>query len=408
MAIPQPGLILSLLIGAAPAMAQINAGALPPTPSPPFKLTKVAQFDQPWRIAFLPDGRMLVTEKRGKLFVATASGQKLEVAGVPPVQYGGQNGLLGVYLAPSHASDGAIYLTYSEPGPDAGSSSLALARATLKIAADAASLADLKVVWRDPVKGRGGQVGAAVAFSPDQKFLFLTAGDRQRFTPAQDPNQPAGKILRLTLDGKPAPGNPMAGQVGAKSVELIDPPKDTEAARTAPAVRTVVFDGPNLTPSETWTSGHRTPYGLAFAPDGRLWELEHGPRGGDELNLIEPGRNYGWPLVSYAVNYDGVPIASPDTRPDLAEPVIYWTPVFAPGSLMFYSGAMFPKWKGSAFAGGLVSHALHRIQVHGAAATPAEHWTVGFRVRDVAQGPDGALWLIEDDHEGGLYRLTPK
>ncbi|HEY8974138.1 MAG TPA: PQQ-dependent sugar dehydrogenase, partial [Burkholderiaceae bacterium] len=160
--------------------------------------------------------------------------------------------------------------------------------------------------------------------------------------------------------------------------------------------------------SEVWSSGHRTPYGLAFAPDGRLWELEHGPRGGDELNLIEPGRNYGWPLVSYAVNYDGVPIASPDTRPDLAKPVIYWTPVLAPGSLMFYSGAMFPKWKGSAFAGGLVSHALHRIEVHGATATPAEHWTVGFRLRDVAQAPDGALWLIEDAHDGGLYRLTPK
>jgi glucose/arabinose dehydrogenase len=407
MRFPKPGL-LSLLVGAAPAVAQINAGTLPPTPSPPFKLTKVAQFDQPWRIAFLPDGRMLVTEKPGKLFIATESGRKLEVAGVPAVQYQGQNGLLGVYLAPSYASDGAIYLTYSEPGPETGSSSLALARATLKMGADAASLEDLKVLWHDPVKGKGGQAGAAVAFSPDQKFLFLTAGDRQRFTPAQDPNQPAGKILRLTLDGRPAPGNPMEGKVGAKSVELIDPPRDTEAAKSAPVVRTVVWDGPNLTPAETWTTGHRTPYGLAFAPDGRLWELEHGPRGGDELNLIEPGKNYGWPLVSYAVNYDGVPIASPDTRPDLARPVIYWTPVLAPGSLMFYSGAMFPKWKGSAFAGGLVSHALHRIEVHGATATPAEHWTVGFRLRDVAQAPDGALWLIEDAHDGGLYRLTPK
>ncbi|HEY8976003.1 MAG TPA: PQQ-dependent sugar dehydrogenase, partial [Burkholderiaceae bacterium] len=316
MRFPKPGL-LSLLIGAAPAMAPINAGTLPPTPSPPFKLTKVAQFDQPWRIAFLPDGRMLVTEKPGKLFIATETGRKLEVAGVPAVHYQGQNGLLGVYLAPSYASDGAIYLTYSEPGPETGTSSLALARATLKMDADAASLEDLKVVWHDPVKGKGGQVGAAVAFSPDRKFLFLTAGDRQRFTPAQDPNQPAGKILRLTLDGKPAPGNPMEGKVGATSVELIDPPRDTEAAKTAPVVRTVVWDGPNLTPAETWTTGHRTPYGLAFAPDGRLWELEHGPRGGDELNLIEPGKNYGWPLVAYGTDYDGTPIPSPDTRPDL-------------------------------------------------------------------------------------------
>ena len=408
MPFPKSGLLPCLLVAALPAVAQINAGALPPTPSPPFKLTRVAQFDLPWRIAFLPDGRMLVTEKIGKLILATQSGQKLEVTGVPPVQFEGQNGLLGVYLAPSYARDGAIYLTYSEPGPAPHTSSLALARATLRIAADGAALEDLKVVWHDPIKGKGGQVGAAVAFSPDQKFLFLTAGDRQRFTPAQDPNQPAGKILRLTLDGQPAPGNPMEGKTGAASVPVIDPPRDTEAARTAPVVSTFVFDGPNLTPSETWTSGHRTPYGLAFAPDGRLWELEHGPRGGDELNLIEPGRNYGWPLVSYAVNYDGVPIASPDTRPDLAKPVIYWTPVLAPGSLMFYSGAMFPQWRGSAFATGLVSKALHRIEVRGAIATPAEHWTVGFRARDVAQAPDGALWLIEDDHQGGLYRLTPK
>jgi glucose/arabinose dehydrogenase len=408
MQFPKFGLIPWLLLGAAPVLAQINAGSLSPTPSPPFKLTKVAQFDLPWRIAFLPDGRMLITEKIGKLFLATPSGQKLEVTGVPPVLHQNQNGLLGVYLAPSYSSDGAIYLTYSEPGQDPGTSSLALARATLKIGTGTASLEDLKVIWHDPIKGKGGQVGAAVAFSPDQKFLFLTAGDRQRFTPAQDPNQPAGKILRLTLDGKPAPGNPMEGKTGAPSVPVIDPPRDTEAAKTAPVLRTYVFDGPNPTPSETWTSGHRTPYGLAFAPDGRLWEVEHGPRGGDELNLIEPGKNYGWPLVSYAVNYDGVPIASPDTRPDLAKPVIYWTPVLAPGNLMFYSGAMFPKWKGSAFAGGLVSRALHRIEVHGAIATPAEHWTVGFRVRDVEQAPDGALWLIEDDDEGGLYRLTPK
>jgi aldose sugar dehydrogenase len=397
-----------LLFSATPVFAQINAGTLPPTPSPPFKLTKVAQFDLPWRIAFLPDGRMLVTEKIGKLYLTTQSGQKLEVTGVPPVLYQSQNGLLGVYLAPSFASDGAIYLTYSEPGQVPGTSSLALARATLRIGTGTASLEDLKVVWRDPIKGKGGQVGAAVAFSPDQKFLFLTVGDRQRFTPAQDPNQPAGKILRLTLDGKPAPGNPMEGKTGAQSVPVIDPPRDTEAAKTAPVVRTHVFDGPNLTPSETWSSGHRTPYGLAFAPDGRLWELEHGPRGGDELNLIEPGKNYGWPLVSYAVNYDGVPIASPDTRADLAKPAIYWTPVLAPGNLMFYSGAMFPKWKGSAFAPGLVSRALHRIEVNGAIAKPAEHWTVGFRVRAVEQAPDGALWLIEDDREGGLYRLTPK
>ena len=228
-------------------------------------------------------------------------------------------------------------------------------------------------------------------------------------TPAQDPNQPLGKILRLTLDGKPAKGNPMAGKIGAASVPVIDPPKDTEAAKTAPVVKTYTFPGPNLTLEETWTMGHRTPYGLAFAPDGRLWELEHGPRGGDELNLIEPGKNYGWPLVSYAVNYDGVPIPSPDTRPELTKPVIYWTPVIAPGNLMFYHGAMFPRWKGSALITGLASMSLLRITFDGkGGAKPAERWIVGHRLRDVEEAPDGALWLLVDSPMGGVYRLTPK
>ena len=232
--------------------------------------------------------------------------------------------MLGVFLSPKYATDHNVYLTYSEPGD--GGSSLALARARLALGDSAASLEGLQVLWRQMPKGKGGQFGAQIAFSPDGQYLFLTVGERQRMTPAQDPDQELGKILRLTLDGKPAPGNPMAGKTGAASVPLIDPPRDTEAAKTAPVVSTYTFPGPNLAPSETWSTGHRTPYGLAFAPDGRLWEVEHGPRGGDELNLIEPGKNYGWPLVSYAVNYNSVPIPSPDTRPDLAKPVIYWTP----------------------------------------------------------------------------------
>jgi glucose/arabinose dehydrogenase len=174
-------------------------------------------------------------------------------------------------------------------------------------------------------------------------------------------------------------------------------------------VRNYTFSGPNLTPAETWTSGHRTPYGLAFGPDGRLWELEHGPRGGDELNLIEPGKNYGWPLVSYATNYNGVPIPSPDTRSDLTKPVIYWNPVIAPGNLNFYKGSLFPQWRGSAFAGGMGSRSLTRIVFDGkGGAKPAERWDMGFRVRDVAVAPDGAIWFLEDANPGGLYRATPK
>jgi glucose/arabinose dehydrogenase len=396
-----------LAVAASIASAQINAGEQKPEPSLPFKVVQVTTLNLPWKIAFLPDGRMLITEKVGGMELVTQQGAKIAVANVPAVLHRGQGGMLGVFLSPHYAKDHNVYLTYSEPGD--GGSSLALARAKLKIGADTASLEGLQVIWRDGERGDGGQFGAEVAFSPDGKYLFLSSGDRQRMTPAQDPNQPLGKILRLTLDGKPAPGNPMAGKIGAATVPVIDPPENTETAKTAPVVRTYTFPGPNLTPSETWSTGHRTPYGLAFAPDGRLWELEHGPRGGDELNLIEPGKNYGWPLVSYGHNYDGVPVPDPDTRPDLAKPVIYWVPVIAPGNLMFYKGAMFPQWNGSALASGLGSKSLNRITFDGkGGATPAERWDMGFRVRDVEVAPDGALWMIEDARPGGLFRLTPK
>jgi glucose/arabinose dehydrogenase len=388
------------------AYAQTNIGQQAPEPSVPFAMTTVTTFNLPWRLAFLPDGRMLVTEKVGPIWLVTQTGEKTPVANVPAVLSQGQGGMLGVFLSPHYAKDHVVYLTYAEPGD--GGSSLALARAKLTLAAGAASLDDLKVIWRDGARGRGGQFGAQVAFSPDKKYLFLTVGDRQRMTPAQDPDQPLGKILRLTLDGKPAPGNPMAGKTGAASVPIIDPPKDTETAKTAPVIRTYVFPGPNLTPAETWTSGHRTPYGLAFAPDGKLWEAEMGPRGGDELNLIEPGKNYGWPLASYAVNYDGVPIPSPDTRADLTKPVLYWTPVIDVGNLIFYDGKMFPQWKGSALVSGLGTKTLNRVIITGATAKSAERWSVGHRIRDVEEGPDGALWMLEDANPGALIRVTPK
>ena len=391
------------------ARAQINAGELKPEPDLPFTMTKVAEFKLPWRIAFLPDGRMIVTEKVGPVWIVTQKGEKMPIENVPAVQYGGQGGMLGVFLSPKYATDHSIYLTYAEPGEEPGTSGLALARARLSIGADKATLEGLQVLWHDMPKGRGGQFGAQIAFSPDNQYLFLTVGDRQRMTPAQDPNTEVGKILRLTLDGEPAKGNPFAGQTGAPTRPLINPPRDTEAAKTAQVISTYTVQGRNLAPAETWTSGHRTPYGLAFAPDGRLWELEHGPRGGDELNLIEKGKNYGWPLVSYAVNYNGVPIDSPDTRPDLAKPVIYWTPVIAPGNLMFYNGNMFPQWKGSALITGIATQSLSRITFDGkGGAKPAERWRLGFRARDVEAAPDGALWILEDSQTGGLYRVTPK
>jgi aldose sugar dehydrogenase len=398
-----------LLLVSCELHAQINAGTLKPEADLPFTMTQVATFNRPWRIAFLPDGRMLITEKVGPVWLVTPQGEKTEIANAPKVLYQGQGGMLGVFTSPKFATDRVVYLTYSEPGDEAGTSGLALARAKLTIGQGTASFDNLAVLWRDMPKGRGGQFGAQIAFSPDGQFLFLTVGDRQRMTPAQDPNTEVGKLLRLTLDGEPAPGNPMAGKMGAPSRPLINPPRDTEVAKTAEVISTYTLPGPNLALSETWSTGHRTPYGLAFAPDGRLWELEHGPRGGDELNLIEPGKNYGWPLVSYATNYNGVPIPSPDTRDDLAKPVIYWTPVIAPGNLMFYRGAMFPQWQGSALISGIATTSLSRVMFDGkGGATPAERWNVGKRLRDVEVAPDGALWMLEDSQTGGLYRVTPK
>jgi len=400
---------LLITLASATAWAQVNVGEQKPEASLPFTMTTVNTFELPWRIAFLPDGRMLITEKVGPVWLVSPQGQKIApVANTPPVYWQGQNGMLGVFLSPHYASDQSIYLTYAEPGDYGGG--LALARGKLTLTATSARLENFEVLWHQMPKGKGGQEGAQIAFSPDGQSLFLTVGDRQRFTPAQDPNQPEGKILRLTLDGKPAPGNPHFGETGAATIPLIDPPKDTEAAKTAPVVSTYTFPGPNLTPAETWTSGHRTPYGMAFSPSGELWEVEHGPRGGDKLNLIEKGRNYGWPVVSFGQNYDGVPIPNPSTQPDFAMPALYWVPVIAPGNLMFYTGTQtFPQWNGSGFVSGLVTMSLVRIVFDGhGGAKAVERWEVGHRIRDIEEAPDGSLWMLEDANPGALIHVTPK
>ena len=406
MRLPSVAVLFSL--ASATTMAQINVGEQKAEANLPFTMTTVSTFELPWRIAFLPDGRMLVTEKVGPVWLVSAQGEKLSpVADTPPVYWQRQNGMHGVFISPRYATDQSIYLTYVEPGDYGGG--LALARAKLNVGATAARLENFEVLWRQMPRGKGGQEGAQVAFSPDGQYLFLTVGERQRFTPAQDPDQPAGKILRLTLDGKPAPGNPNFGKTGASTISLIDPPSDSEAAKTAKPVSTYTFPGPNLTPAETWASGVRTPYGLAFSPTGELWEVEHGPRGGDELNLIEEGKNYGWPLVSYGQNYNGVPIPHPDTRADLAKPVLYWVPVIAPGNLMFYTSKQaFPQWYGSGFISGLSTMSLNRIVFDGhGGAKVAERWNVGKRIRDVEQGPDGTLWMVEDANPGALIHVTP-
>ena len=256
------------------AWAQVNVGEQKPEASLPFTMTTVATFKLPWRLAFLPDGRMLITEKVGPVWLVTQQGEKIQVENTPPVYYQGQNGMHGVYLSPKYATDKSIYLTYAEPGEYGGG--LALARAKLNATATSAKLENLEVLWRQMPKGKGGQEGAAVAFSPDGQYLFLSVGDRQRFIPAQDPDQPEGKILRLTLDGKPAPGNPNFGKTGAATIPLIDPPRDTEAAKTAKVVSTYTF--PGRQPDAGGNLGHWRPHALrpgVFAHrrivGGRAW-----------------------------------------------------------------------------------------------------------------------------------------
>jgi len=367
------GVALAALLVAAPAFAQENAGENQASTDLPFTVTEVATFSTPWALTFMPDGRMLLTQKPGGLFIVTQEGEQVEVAGTPDVLAEGQNGMLDVALAPSFADDQGIYLTYVEPGGDGGG--LALAHATLVEGDGSAELADFEVIWRQDPIGGGGQPGGIIAFSPDGQYLFLTSGDRMVPETAQDMTQTPGKILRLNLDGTAAEDNPFADQGGVAA--------------------------------QFWTVGHRNPYGLAFDAEGRLWEHEMGPAGGDEFNLLEPGENYGWADVSFGDNYNGTPIPKPDTNPDFALPALYWAPVIAPAGLVFYDGDMFPDWDGSALIGGLASQALIRVTVNeDGSASEADRWAMERRIRDVAVAPEGAVWLIEDAADGGLLRLT--
>lgn len=353
--------------------ASINAGDRAASSVRPFISNSVAEFDTPWALAFLPDRRMLVTEKPGRIFLVTQAGQKIEVHNVPKVLASGQNGLLDIAPAPDFASSSRIYFTYVEPG---AGGRLVLSRATLAVSASGASLTDRITIWSQTPVGGGGQPGGIIAFDPQGSHLFLTVGDRMQPDSAQDPAQARGKVLRLNLDGSTPADNPHASEGGLRG--------------------------------QTWTTGHRNPYGLAFAPDGRLWLHEMGPRGGDEFNLIEQGRNYGWPLVSNGDNYNGTRIPRHATRPEFTAPALYWTPVIAPAGLAFYEGAMFPQWRGSALIGGLRVQALVRVSF-GSDGQPdeAERWNMGARIRDVAVAPDGAVWVIEDSNPGRLLRLTP-
>ncbi|MCW1384256.1 PQQ-dependent sugar dehydrogenase [Novosphingobium sp. KCTC 2891] len=365
-------LVLILASCGAPTAAQ-NA---PEAASVSLKIEDKAVFREPWAMAFLPGTPYaLVTEKAGGLKLWQDGSPARDVAGVPKVDYGGQGGLGDVKPAPDFAQSGTIYLTWVESGP-ADTRGAVLGRGRLVLDA-APRIEGLSVIWRQAPKVTGrGHFSHRIAFSPDGKYLFLSSGERQKFTPAQDLTVNLGKVLRLLPDGTPAPGNPFADKGGVSA--------------------------------QIWSYGHRNLLGLKFDPQGRLWDLEHGPAGGDELNLVEPGRNYGWPLVSDGDHYDGKPIPRHKTRPDLAAPAISWNPVIAPGDFIFYTGDRFPAWKGQAIIAGMGSMGLVRVAIDGTKAREVERIGLDNRVREIEQGPDGAIWILEDSEEGRLRKLTPR
>lgn len=359
-------------------VASAPAPAVSPAPTAdgvPFTTTALASFDAPWAMTFLPDGRMLVTQKKGQMLLVAADGKQRQTIATVAVSAAGQGGLMDVVAAPDFATSRRIYFSYSAAG-EGGGKSVVLARGTLSGTAGAEQLGGIETLYRaTPLVDGDGHFSGRIAFSPDGRYLFFTNGDRQKFTPAQDKQGSLGKVLRLTPDGKPAAGNPLAAQ--------------------------------GFLP-ETWSYGHRNLLGIAFDAQGNLWEQEMGPKGGDELNLIQPGRNYGWPNASNGSNYDDTDIPDHRAGDGYEAPKVWWNPVISPGGLMIYSGALFPQWRGDAFIGGLSSKALVRVDLNGTNAAKGDQWPMGARIREVEQGPDGAIYVLEDGANGRLLRLAPR
>lgn len=354
----------------------------------PFEVDVVAAFDEPWAMAFLPDGRMLVTEKKGNLVLVTEEGQiSRPIGGVPDVDYGGQGGLGDVALHPDFTDNGLVYLSYAESGVG-GTRGAAVARGVLHQTENGGYLSDVEVIWRQYPKVLGrGHYGHRLRFD-DEGHLFISSGDRQKFTSAQDMQSNIGKILRLNDDGSIPADNPFVDYLGQDAFV------DDEGVY-----------------AEIWSLGHRNPLGMAFDLGGQLWNIEMGPAGGDELNRVVRAGNYGYPVVSNGDHYDGREIPDHDTRPEFNAPALWWTPVISPGNLMIYRGDLFGDWRGNAFVAGLSSQAIVRIELDGETAREAGRYGMGARIRSVTEGPDGALWVLEDergDSQGRLLRLTPK
>jgi glucose/arabinose dehydrogenase len=387
--------IAALLVPATTAAPQSagGAGLVIQTKSGPVTIERLVALEEPWGMAFLPDGRLLVTEKPGRLRIYADGKLSEPLGGVPKVAYREQGGLLDVEVDPDFTRNGLVYLSYAEAAEQqpAGARDVedprfggyfdkddnvlkggTVARGRL----EGHELRDVKVIWRQVPKTIGrGHFGGRLTFAPDGK-LFIMSGERMRFDPAQELAGNLGKVVRVNPDGSIPPDNPFVGKTGAQA--------------------------------DIWSLGHRNPLGSAIHPTtGRLWINEMGPKGGDEINIPEPGKNYGWPVVSNGDNYDFSPIPDHPTRPDLVAPAFYWHPSVSPSGMLFYTGTRFTDWKGNVFIGGLSSETLLRLTLKGDKVDAEERIGVQRRIRDVIQAPDGAVLLLSDGKSGELLRLTP-
>ena len=364
----------------AEAMTTSDQSEVEPSDSgTPFLVTEVSRFESPWAMTFLPDGRLLVTEMAGNLRLHDlGTGETGSIEGVPEVVHAGQGGLGDVLLHPQFDNNQQIYISYAEAGDGGSGAAVALARLVLN-ENGGGELEGLRVIWRQTPKMSGnGHFGHRLAFDKEG-MLWISSSERQEFDPAQDMTGNLGKMVRLKDDGSVPDENPFTAQ--------------GEVA------------------AQVWSLGHRNILGMAFDAEGKLWVHEMGPKNGDELNLIEKGANYGYPIVSNGEHYDGRRIPDHDTRPEFKAPVITWTPVISPAGFIIYDGELFPQWQGSGFIGGLSSQSLVRVEFDGQRAQEAERFDLQRRVREVEQGPDGAIWLLEDGKRGGngvLLKLTPQ
>jgi glucose/arabinose dehydrogenase len=333
------------------------------------------EFNEPWAMTFLPNGNLLVTEKEGALLLVNPDdGTRASVKGIPKVAYGGQGGLGDIILHPQYQENQWIYLSYAEQD-SLGKRGAVVSRAKLNLASEQPRLENFKVIWRQTPKVTGsGHYSHRLAFSPDG-HLFITSGDRQEQSPAQSWEQNLGKVIRLNADGSVPSDNPFQNK--------------GELAKTF------------------WSLGHRNLLGIAFDRKGQLWTHEMGPKDGDEFNLTIGGDNYGWPIVSWGDQYSGIAIPDHNTRPEFNAPEVYWVPTIAPSGLIIYEGSMFPEWQGNAFIGGLRSKSLLRIKIQGDQAEEVERFAMDKRIREVEQGPKGAIWVLEDNSGGRLLRLNP-